>query len=79
MDTKRLIEKYLGEADTEEHATDDVDWDAVKKAMKDAAKDIHGKVDMKKIDGMMKNLYKHKPADTENAIQIGIDMMRSGK
>jgi hypothetical protein len=51
----------------------------VKKALKDAAKDIHGKADMKKIEGIMKNLYKHKPNDTENAIQIGIDMMRSKK
>lgn len=77
MRIEEKIDKYLSEADP--HGTDDVDWDEIKKALKDAAKDIHGKVDMKKIDGIMKNLYKHKPNDTENAIQIGIDMMRSKK
>lgn len=77
MRLQEKLEKYLNEGDP--HGTDDVDWDEVKKALKDAAKDIHGKVDMKKIDGIMKNLYKHKPNDTENAIQIGVDMMRSKK
>lgn len=77
MKIEEKLKKYLSEGDP--HGTDDVDWEEVKKALKDAAKDIHGKVDMKKIDGIMKNLYKHKPNDTENAIQIGIDMMRSKK
>lgn len=70
-----LIEKYLGEGDP--HGTDDVDWSKVKKAVVNAAKDIHKDVDMKKIEGIMKNLKKHKPNDTENAIQIGVDMLRS--
>lgn len=75
MKFSEKIKRYLNEADP--HGTDDVDWDAVKKAIIDAAEDIHGDVDMKLIDGIMKNLYKHKPNDTENAVQIGVDMLRS--
>lgn len=70
-------EKQVKEA--EPHGTDDVDWDSVEDSLRDAAKDIHGGVDEKHLKGIMKNLYKHKPNDTDNAVQIGIDMMRSRK
>ena len=71
------LKRKVDEADP--HGTDDVDWDQVKEAVRSAAKKIHGKVDDKKIDGIMKNLYKHKPNDTENAIQIGVDMLRANE
>jgi len=59
------------------HGTDDVNWNEVRSAVMKAAKKVHGNVDKSKIEGVMKNLYKHKPNDTENAIQIGTDMLRS--
>lgn len=59
------------------HGTDDVDWSKVESAVKSAAKKIHGKVDKSKVSGIMTNLRKHKPNDTENAIQTGTDMLRA--
>lgn len=75
MKFSEKIRRCLNEADP--YGTEDVDWDTVRDAIEGAAKDIHGKVDKKLIDGIMKNLYKHKPNDTENAIQIGVDMLRA--
>mgnify|MGYP000087702702 CR=1 FL=1 len=71
MKDKTLLEKidlFLNEGD--------VDWVQVQSALVDAAEDIFGEADEEKIEGIIENLKKHKPADTENAIQIGIDMMR---
>lgn len=76
-EAEQIVEKWNKLNEGDPHGTDDVDWDKVKKAVINAAKDIHKDVDMKKIDGIMKNLYKHKPNDTENAIQIGVDMLRA--
>lgn len=55
-----------------------IDWNEVKQAMVDAAKDIHDKADMKIISKMIDGVKKKGPKDTEDAIQIGINMMRSG-
>jgi polyhydroxyalkanoate synthesis regulator phasin len=55
-----------------------IDWNEVKQAMVDAAKDIHDKADMKIISNMIDGVKKKNPKDTEDAIQIGINMMRSG-
>lgn len=79
--SEACMDKKVGEVITagHPHGTDDVEWKVVKEAVINAAEDIFKKVDMKKIEGIMKNLYKHKPNDTENAIQIGIDMLRSKK
>jgi len=63
------IDKYLNEAE--------IDWDAVMKAAKDAAKDIHGKADEKIIKSMIDKVKKNgKAKDTEDAVQIVINMMR---
>lgn len=77
MKVKDVIVESIRENDP--HGTDDVNWGEVKRAVHNAAKKIHGDVDKSKVDGIMKNLYKHKPNDTENAIQIGVDMLRSNE
>lgn len=77
--TDELLEKIdlylISEGDP--HGTDDVEWDEVRKAVVDASRNIYNEVSKEFIDGIMKNLYKHKPNDTENAIAIGIDMLRA--
>lgn len=70
MSILEKIDNYLNE--------EGIDWNGVKKAMVDAAKDIHGKADMSVIDSMIDNVKKKNPKDTEDAVQIGINMMRSG-
>lgn len=54
-----------------------IDWNAVKKAAVGAAESIFGKADLEKIDGMIGAAKKKGPGDTEDAVQIVIDMMRS--
>lgn len=54
-----------------------IDQKAVVKAAVDAAQDIHGKPDMKIIQSMVKNAISKGAKDTEDAIQIVINMMRS--
>lgn len=54
-----------------------IDWNGVKKALVDAAEDIHGSADMETIDGIINGIKKKGPKDTEDAVQIGINMMRS--
>ena len=55
-----------------------IDWKAVEKAAKDAAEDIHGSADMDTIKSMIENLKNKGTAkDTEDAVQIVINMMRS--
>lgn len=68
MSILEKIDNYLNE--------EGIDWNGVKKAMVDAAKDIHGKADMSVIDSMIDNVKKKNPKDTEDAVQIGINMMR---
>ena len=71
MDILKKINKYLNE--------EEIDWNGVKKAAVDAAKDIHGKADMKTIDSMIAKVKKSgKAKDTEDAVQIVINMMRAG-
>jgi hypothetical protein len=55
-----------------------IDWNGVKKAMVDAAEDIHGKADTSIIDKLINAVKKKNPKDTEDAVQIGINMMRAG-
>jgi len=55
----------------------EIDQKAVVKAAVDAAQDIHGKPDMKIIQSMVKNAISKGAKDTEDAIQIVINMMRS--
>lgn len=66
----KLYESHLREAS--------IDWNGVKEALVDAAKDIHGKADLSIIDGIIDGVKKKNPKDTEDAVQIGINMMRSG-
>ena len=61
----------------------EIDWDGVKKAANDAAKDIFGdKLDQaltdKTINGMIKKIKdgEIKAGDTEDAVQIVINAMR---
>ncbi|KKL19042.1 hypothetical protein LCGC14_2469450, partial [marine sediment metagenome] len=54
-----------------------IDQAAVTKPAMDAAQDIHGKPDMKIIRSMVQNAIKKGAKDTEDAIQIVINMMRS--
>jgi len=55
-----------------------IDWEAVKEAVKDAAEDIHEKPDMNIINDMIEKVKKGgKAKDTEDAVQIVINMMRS--
>jgi hypothetical protein len=54
-----------------------IDWKKVKEAAVNAAKDIHDKADMKVIDSMIGKVKEgNKAKDTEDAIQIVINMMR---
>ncbi len=55
----------------------EIDTDAVRRAAVNAAKDIHGKPDLKIINSMIQKA-KGKAKDTEDAVQIVIDMMRAG-
>lgn len=50
----------------------------VYKAARDAAEDIHGEVDNKILNSIVSNAIE-KGKDTEDAIQIAINMMRSKK
>ena len=69
----KKIDTYLNEEGKK------IDWDQVREAMVNAAKDIHGKADDKVINDMISSIKDKKAAkDTEDAIQIGINMMRSG-
>lgn len=54
----------------------DIDVDRVREAAVNAAKDIHGEADMEAINSMIENA-KPKAKDTEDAIQIVINMMRA--
>ena len=64
------IEKYLGEAK--------IDWQSVRDAGKNVAEDIHGEADMDAIDNMIEKMKEENWAkDTEDAIQIIINMLRS--
>lgn len=66
----RKIDMYLKEAE--------IDWSGVKEAAVDAAKDIHGDADEKTIDSMIEKVKKNgKAKDTEDAVQIVINMLRS--
>ena len=73
MKDKTLLEKidlFLNESE--------IDWKQVRKAMIDAAEDIFDDPDEKVIDDMISTMKKrNKAKDTEDAIQIGINMMRS--
>lgn len=73
MQDKTLLEKlnlFLGESE--------IDWKQVKEAMINAAEDIFDEPDKKVIDDMISTIKKRNDAkDTEDAIQIGINMMRS--
>lgn len=66
---ERRINLFLNEAD--------IDWKSARKSVVDAAEDIFGEVTKKYIDGIMKNVKKHKPSNIEAAVQIGINMLRS--
>lgn len=54
-----------------------MDRDQVMRAAKNAAKDIHGKVDMKLLTGIVDSAVE-KGKDSEDAIQIAINMLRHG-
>lgn len=56
---------------------DKIDWKKVKASVMNAAEDIFDKVDKKKVDGIVDGISKKKPKDTEDAIEIGVDMLRS--
>lgn len=56
---------------------DVVDWSDVLDAGKRTAEEIHGKVDMKKLNGIIDNAKKHKPDSTEAAVELVQDMIRS--
>ena len=71
MDILNKIDDYLNEKKKE------IDWDDVWEALMDAAKDIFDDVDEKKLKGVFNAISDKKPKDTEDAIQIGIDMLRS--
>lgn len=79
MKNKTLLEKldlFLGEA--EDNGNSKIDWKQVREAMINAAKDIFDDPDEKIIDDMISTMKKeNKAKDTEDAIQIGINMMRS--
>lgn len=55
---------------------DAVDWSDVKEAGKKTAKQVHGKVNQKKLDGIIDNAKKHKPDSTAAAIELVQDMLR---
>lgn len=73
MNTNKLIEKidkYLNETE--------IDWDQVKEAGKKVAKKIHGEADEKVINDMISKIKKNNKAkDTEDAIQIITNMLKS--
>ena len=56
-----------------------IDKEAVLKAAKDAAEDIHGKADEDTLKDMIDSALEKGAKDTEDAIQMVIDMMRSKK
>lgn len=67
------------QGDVEESHT--VDWKEVRKAAEDAAKDIFGKVDKNKLDGIVKDTKREAEKDssmnTKDAVQIAVDKMRA--
>ncbi|MFW6001924.1 MAG: hypothetical protein ACOCQD_01135 [archaeon] len=71
MSIKKIVEKYIGEEKKK-----DIDRDAVMEAATNAAEDIFDKPDMEKIGKVVDSAIK-KAKNTEDAIQIAIDMMRS--
>lgn len=55
-----------------------IDWKGVQEAAMDAAADIFGdEMDPEKVKGVVDGAKKKDPKDTEDAVQIAIDMMRS--
>lgn len=73
---KKLEEEYT---DKPMKAGEKIDKSAVMNAATDAAEEIFGskKVDLDTVGGMVDDAIK-KGKDTEDAIQIAINMMRSG-
>jgi len=56
---------------------DVVDWSDVMDAGKKVARDVHGKVDMQKLKGIISNAKKHKPDSTASAIEHVKQMLRT--
>lgn len=73
MSTDKILEKidnFLGEAE--------IDWDAVKEAAKETAKEVHGEADEKVIKDMIAKIKKGgKAKSTEDAIGIIQGMLSS--
>ena len=68
---KQIIERLINE--------EKIDWNKVKEAGKSTAKKIHGDADTKIIDSMVAKIKKDgKAKDTQDAIQIIVNMLKSG-
>lgn len=54
-----------------------IEWGLVRESAVNAARDLFGTVDMNIIDSMIEDLPSKNPKDTDDAVQIIVDMLRS--
>lgn len=72
---KSLINEFEIRMD-EGEVRDVVDWSDVEDAGRTVAKKVHGKIDNKKLKGIITNAKKHKPDSTAAAIELVKNMLQ---